>query len=65
MRRRPNQGAEPLPPAPPRGDNPAPPSSTAVHLSLARTLRDVRELLGDDVIKDTAEQLTRVAKKVV
>jgi hypothetical protein len=64
MKRRPDQGAEPLPPAPPQKvAAPAPdPSSKAVQLLLARTLKAVGARHDDDVIKDAGEQLARLVK---
>ena len=63
MKRRPDQGAEPLEPAPPQEVAPAPaPTSTAVQLLLARTLKAVGTRHDDDVIKDAGEQLARLVK---
>jgi hypothetical protein len=62
MKRRPDQGAEPLPPPPEQRDAPAPPGSTAVQWLLARTLRAIADEQGDVVIKDAAEQLERTVR---
>ena len=62
MKRRPDQGAEPLPPPPDQRAAPARPDPTAVQLLLARTLRSIADQQGDEVIKDAAEQLERTVK---
>ena len=62
MKRRPDQGAEPLPPPPDQRAAPAPPGSTAVQWLLARTLRAIADEQGDAVIKDAAEQLERTVR---
>ena len=59
MKRRPDQGAEPLPPPPDQRAAPARPDSTAAQLLLARTLRAIADQQGDEVIKDAPEQLER------
>jgi hypothetical protein len=62
MKRRPDQGAEPLPPPPDQRAAPAPPDSTAVQLLHARTLRAIADQQCDEVIKDAAEQLERTVR---
>ncbi len=64
MKRRPDQGAEPLPPPPPpaQGAAPASPSSPAAQALLARTLKAVGGRHGDDVIKDAGERSARLVK---
>ena len=62
MKRRPDQGAEPLPPLPDQRAAPARPDSTTVQLLLARTLRAIADQQGDEVIKDAAEQLERTVR---
>ena len=62
MKRRPDQGAEPLPPPPDQRGAAARPDSAAVQLLLARTLRAIADQQGDEVIKDAAEQLERTVR---